>query len=64
MGELRRVLGSRPAAIVIRANPDEDVEPASRAILEATLKRDYALSGGTMVGTERFDVYVPAHRAP
>ena len=64
MGELRRVLESRPAAIVIRANPDEDVEPASRAMVESTLKRDYVLSGATMVGTERFEVYIPLQRAP
>ena len=64
MGELRRVLDSRPAAIVIRVNPDEDVEPASRAMLVDTLKRGYAPTGGTMVGTERFDVYVPILRVP
>ena len=63
-GELQRVLTSRPAAIVIRANPDDDVEPASRALLEATLKREYVLSGGTMVGVERFEVYVPVHHTP
>ena len=64
MGELQRVLASRPAAIVIRVNPDDDVEPASRAMLETALKRDYALAGGTRVGVERFDVYIPALRAP
>ncbi|MEO6715897.1 MAG: hypothetical protein ABIM50_01415 [Novosphingobium sp.] len=64
MGELQRVLSSRPAAIVIRANPDEDVEPASRAMLKATISRDYVLAGGTLVGVERFDVYVPAHHVP
>ena len=64
LGELRRVLDSRPAAIVIRVNPDEDVDPASRAMLVDRLKHGYAPAGGTMVGTEHFDVYIPARRAP
>ena len=64
LGELKAVLARRPAAIVIRTIPDDDVEPASRAILMAALKRDYTIAGGTMVGVDRFVVYVPAHRAP
>lgn len=63
MGELNAVLARRPAAIVIRTNPDEDVEPASRAVLEGALKRDYAQADFAMVGVERFEVYVLAHRA-
>jgi hypothetical protein len=60
LGELRRVLVSRPAVIVVSLTPDEYTLPETRGLLEASVKRDYRLAGTGNVGATRYAVYALA----
>ena len=58
LGELRRVLASRPGAIVSSKDPDTYTRPDSRQLLENFLKRDYRLAGTAVVGETGYAVYL------
>jgi hypothetical protein len=57
LAELRRLLAAQPAAIVVSTTPDDDTRPAARAVLLATLARDYRPLGTRRVGDADFTVY-------
>ncbi|WP_068075616.1 ArnT family glycosyltransferase [Novosphingobium lentum] len=61
--ELRRVLASQPAVIVLSLTPDEYTRPETRSLLEAALKRGYRLAGTAIVGNATYAVY-PLIRPP
>ena len=64
LGELRRILAQRPAVVVKSTAPDDDTRPASRALLEAELARNYSAVCQASVGVTRFEIYVPHSGAP
>ncbi len=57
LAELRRIFATRPSVVVKSTAPDDDTRPASRALLDAELAKDYRIVGQSPVGTERFEVY-------
>jgi hypothetical protein len=59
VGEMRRVLASRPTVIVLWSNPPAGNNYASRGLLLNTLKRDYTAVGTTRIGpADSADVFV------
>ena len=59
IGEMRRVLASRPTVIVLWSNPPAGNDYASRDLLLDTLKRDYTPVGSTRIGpADSADVFI------
>ena len=63
LGELHRILAQRPQVIVKSTSPDDDTRPASRAILESALARDYTAACQAKVGETTYEIYVPKDHA-
>ena len=57
LGELDRVFARRPTVVVKSTVPDDDTRPASRALLETHLRRDYRLVGAASVGAIRYEIH-------
>jgi hypothetical protein len=57
MGELDRVLASRPSVIVMSTIPAEDTRWARRDAVEAVLKVHYRKVGSEVIGQTPFEVY-------
>lgn len=59
IGELKRLLDSRPGVIVISADPDPQTSPISRRVLLQRLHAYYRIAGQEIVGETPYEVWVP-----
>lgn len=57
MGELQRLLSSRPTVIVMSEIPDVETRFPTRDLVKAELRRGYAKVGSTVIGETPFTVY-------
>jgi hypothetical protein len=57
LGEMRRVLASRPGVIVVAEEPDDDTRWATREAMMNVLKQAYRKVGIASVGEGRYTVY-------
>ncbi len=61
LGEINQIFASRPTVVIKSTQPDDDTRPASRALLEVHLQRDYRMVGEATVGAIRYEIYALHH---
>jgi hypothetical protein len=57
MGELQRLLATKPGVIVMSEVPDVETRFATRDAVYAVLRRQYIRVGSTIIGRTPFTVY-------
>jgi hypothetical protein len=57
LGEMRRVLASRPGVVVVAENPDDDTRFVTRQAMMKVLEQAYRKVGSAPVGEVQYTVY-------
>lgn len=58
VAEIRRIMATRPGAVVMGSKPLSQTDPAARAVVSAALTAGYRRAATLPVGEARYDVWV------